>query len=186
VDTSSSDSLAHLSIEQRQARVAADAEILLLFDQCAPQLLRYVSSFRLGAEATEDIVQDAFLALFRHVRLGRDRTNLTGWLFQVAHNLALKERTNVRRRLHDSWDESLVQRRVDPTPSPEDRLAQGERRQRLCAVVNALPERERHCLYLRAEGLTYRDIAATLRISLGAVAKSLARSMTRLLHVDRG
>ena len=46
-------------------------------------LRRYVGSFGLGAQATEDVLQDVFLSLFRHLRLGRSRSNLKGWLFQV-------------------------------------------------------------------------------------------------------
>jgi RNA polymerase sigma-70 factor (ECF subfamily) len=49
-----------------------------------------------------------------------------------------------------------------------------------------LPERERRCLFLRAEGLTYRDIATALSLSLGGVAKALTRAMTRLVHADGG
>ena len=48
------------------------------------------------------------------------------------------------------------------------------------------PDRDRRCLLLRAEGLRYRDIAGTLGMSLGGVAKSLARSIARLVNVDRG
>jgi RNA polymerase sigma-70 factor (ECF subfamily) len=57
---------------------------------------------------------------------------------------------------------------------------------RLRTVVRALPERDRQCLFLRAEGLRYRDIARTLDISLGGVAKSLARTMKRLTNADEG
>jgi RNA polymerase sigma-70 factor (ECF subfamily) len=63
-------------------------------------------------------------------------------------------------------------------------LAILERRQRLLAVFRALPERDRRCLSLRAEGLRYREIADALGMSLGGVAKSLARSMTRMVNAD--
>ena|SRR5476649_2309383 len=78
--------------------VPIEQTVLALFDRCAPSLQRYVASFGLGAEETEDIVQDVFLSLFRHLRLGRSRSNLKGWLFQVAHNRALKHRGRTRRR----------------------------------------------------------------------------------------
>jgi RNA polymerase sigma-70 factor (ECF subfamily) len=166
----------------------ASADTLRVFDRCAPQLLRYVASFGLGPEETEDIVQEVFLAFFRHVRLGRDHTNTTGWLFQVAHHLALKQRQRLRRRLavHDAWDQTLIDHRVDPDPNAEAQLVRLERQRRLRSVVRALPDRDRRCVLLRAEGLTYRDIAAVLRVSLGAVAKSLTRAMTRLLNADGG
>lgn len=164
---------------------AAEDEVLFLFERCGPSLLRYVASFCLSAEETEDVVQEVFLALFRHLRLDRSRRNLKGWLFQVAHNLALKQRKRIQRRATAPWDET-ADWYADPAPSPEVRLVQHERRQRLEPVLQALPARDRHCLFLRAEGLRYRDIAETLGMSLGAVAKSLARSITRLVNADRG
>jgi RNA polymerase sigma-70 factor (ECF subfamily) len=54
------------------------------------------------------------------------------------------------------------------------------------AVLRALPEQDRFCLYLRAEGLRYREIAATLGISLGGVSIALARSLARMKPVDEG
>jgi len=131
------------------------------------------------------VVQEVFLALFRHLLLDRSRRNLTGWLFQVSHNLALKQRKRIQRQVTTSWDDGVDQP-VDPAPNPEAQLSQHERRQRLLPVIQALPPRDRRCLRLRAEGLRYRDIANTLGMSLGGVAKSLARSIARLVHVDRG
>jgi RNA polymerase sigma-70 factor (ECF subfamily) len=58
------------------------------------------------------------------------------------------------------------------------------RRERLLAVVEALPEVDRRCIYLRAEGLRYREIVEVLGISLGAVALSLERSLARLRRAD--
>ncbi|MGE3179719.1 MAG: RNA polymerase sigma factor [Vicinamibacterales bacterium] len=52
--------------------------------------------------------------------------------------------------------------------------------------MRALPDQDRRCLYLRAEGLRYREIARTLGISLGAVAKSVARGLARLTTADKG
>jgi RNA polymerase sigma-70 factor (ECF subfamily) len=166
---------------------AAEDDVLALFDDCSAGLRRYLGSFGLGAEATDDLVQDVFLALFRHLSLGRPRTNLKGWLFQVGHNLALKQRHRGRQRqqTESDWDAIVAERMIDPESNPEERLAGEYRGRRLRAVVQAMPERDRHCLYLRAEGLGYRDIARTLDISLGSVAKSLTRAITRLTTVDQ-
>ena len=46
--------------------------------------------------------------------------------------------------------------------------------------MQALPEQDRTCLALRAEGLRYREIARILGISLGSVADSLAQSFAKL------
>jgi RNA polymerase sigma-70 factor (ECF subfamily) len=50
------------------------------------------------------------------------------------------------------------------------------------SVVRAMPEQSRWCLYLRAEGLRYREIAEVLDISVGSVSLYLERS---LAHIAR-
>jgi RNA polymerase sigma-70 factor, ECF subfamily len=174
----------------RQADI--ETEVLALFDECGAQLLRYVGAFGVSAPDTEDVVQDVFLSLFRHVQLGRPRTNLRGWLFRVAHNLALKHRLRTRRRAltevmdvpESSGRPATGAAQCASASNPEEQMAGNQRRQRLLAVFRALPERDRRCLSLRAEGLRYREIADVLGVSLGAVAKSLARSMTRMVNAD--
>ncbi len=160
----------------------AQEEVLRLFDACAPALRRYVRSCGVAPDAAEDVVQEAFLALFRHVSGGGARHNLRGWLVQVSYRLALKHRERVtrRQRREMSWESHLSDLIVDPTEGPEAQVTAHEDRCRLRAVFRALPERDRQCLSLRAEGLRYRDIARTLGISLGTVAKSLTHAVTRL------
>ena len=48
------------------------------------------------------------------------------------------------------------------------------------AILQALPEQNRWCLYLRAEGLRYREIAEVLDMSLGSVSLCLERSLARV------
>lgn len=72
----------------------------------------------------------------------------------------------------------------DPSPNPEEQVSFGQKRARLLAVLQALPEDDRHCLCLRAEGLRYREIAAVLGISLGSVSISLTRSLARLARAE--
>jgi RNA polymerase sigma-70 factor, ECF subfamily len=163
---------------------AAD-EIVALFDQFRSRLLRYVLSMGLSAPDGEDIVQEVFLSLYRHLRLGRSRSNLPGWIFRVTHNLALKQRD--RRQKQAARTEPglrVLENQVDPVANPEEQLADGERHERLLATVRILDEQDQWCLYMRAEGLRYREIAEALGMSLGAVSNSLARSMARLARVN--
>jgi RNA polymerase sigma-70 factor, ECF subfamily len=163
-----------------------EAEVVCLFDEHRISLLRYVLSIGLSVHDGEEIVQDVFLALFRHLQLGRPRDNLRGWIFRVAHNLALKEREASHMRPDSAeLDEVVAARHVDPSPSPEQQLAFSQRQQLLLTALSALPSRDQFCLHLRAEGLRYREIAEVLDMSLGAVANSLARSVARLGRADR-
>lgn len=163
--------------------VEAQAVVLALFDDCAPSLRRYVRSYGLTPEAAEDVVQEAFLALFRHLRRGGASHNLRGWLVQVSYRQALKHRERVARRQQQEMAlEERAQTLVDPSEDPLSSLTTQDTQRRLQAVYRALPARDQQCLTLRAEGLRYRQIAHQLGISLGTVAKSLTRAATRLTN----
>jgi RNA polymerase sigma-70 factor (ECF subfamily) len=159
-----------------------EAEVTQLFDQFRLPLFRYLSSFGLALQDSEEVVQEVFLALFLHLRNEKPRTNLQGWIFRVAHNLGLR-RFQANRRSPASGLEDFTT--VDTALNPEQRAASSQRSQRLLSVVRALPEQDRRCLYLRAEGLRYRDIVDVLGMSLGAVAQSLDRSLSKLGEVER-
>jgi RNA polymerase sigma-70 factor, ECF subfamily len=151
-----------------------------LFDQWRDPLSHY-----LAVPDSEDIIQQTFLAQFQHLRRGRLRQNLHGWLFRVAHNLALK---TCQRSRQDSMNipESAVASEnssIDPAPNPEDQFATSQTQKRLLSVLQRLPEQNRRCLYLRAEGLRYREIAEVLDMSLGSVSLRLERSLAHIAHV---
>ncbi len=162
-----------------------EREVLALFDEYRNRLLRYVLALGLPIHDGEEVVQEVFLSLFRHLQQGRPRHNLAGWLFRVAHNLGFKQRS-ANRRLRDVMEpgDGRAAEQSDTGLNPEERVLQRQRQQRLLAVVSALPDQDQLCLRLRAEGLGYREIAAALGISLGSVSISLTRSLQRLARVD--
>jgi RNA polymerase sigma-70 factor, ECF subfamily len=162
-----------------------EREVMELFEQFRDPLLRYALSFGIPVHDAEEVIQEVFLSLFRHLQLGRSRRNLRGWIYRVAHNLALRQRyANQRSHARTTADWTIAQEQFDPSPDPEEQLSSAQRRRRLLAVVDALPEADQSCLRLRAEGLRYREIAAVLGMSLGAVSISLTRSLARLIRAD--
>jgi len=151
-----------------------------LFDQFRNPLLRYLWNLGLTLPDGEEILQDVFLSLFQHLDRGKPLYDARGWLFRVAHNLALKRRGRTRRDSESREQACFEGLAVDPDPNPEDRLASSQTQQRLMAVVRALPEQDRRCLFLRAEGLRYSEIAGVLDMSPAAISLSLSRSLARL------
>ena len=175
------------SVEGEQARDVAsalEAAVISLFDELRPRLLRYTLSCGLTSGDGEEIVQEAFIALVRHLQLGKPRNNLRGWLFRVAHNLALKRLSENGRRREVAAGIDEAERHVDQNPNPEEHATFSQQRARLLAALQALPDQDQRCLRLRAEGLRYREIALVLGISLGSVSASLTRSLARLGRVS--
>ena len=164
-----------------------EEEVVALFDQMQDRLLRYLLSSGVPVHDGEEIVQEVFLALFQHLQRGKSRRNLRAWVFQVAHNLSVKRylaKRRDRQNLVDLGEGAAEDSFIDRNPNPEDQLASNQSQARMQGVLRALPEQDRRCLSLRAEGLTYREIGKVLDMSLGAVALSLGRSLARFARAE--
>ena len=159
---------------------AWEHRLVELFDELRVPLLRYLASFPLPPPDAEDVIQEAFLSLNQHLRRGQSVQEVRGWLFRAAHNYALKKRLRLWKDLAIGNALSGEELATDPALNPEDRLVLKRRHERVQAVVRALPEQDRWCLYLRVEGLRYRQIADILNISLGSVSHCLERSLARI------
>jgi RNA polymerase sigma-70 factor, ECF subfamily len=169
---------------KRAVRSTTERELIELFDELRVPLLRYLSGFPLALYDSEDVIQEAFLSLFQQLRRGRSVQSPRGWLFRAVHNLALKRRLRSRKELESAASLGAAENCLaDSALNPEDQLAFNRTRERLHAVVRALPEQHRWCLHLRAEGLRYREIGEILNMSLGAVCGSLQRSLALIARV---
>jgi RNA polymerase sigma-70 factor, ECF subfamily len=164
--------------ENHRSRLEQD--VVELFDEFRDRLLRYLLSLGLTISDGEEVVQEVFLSLFQHLSRRAPHHNLRAWLFRVAHNLGLKRVYRDRRHAAAVGNVAMEDLVADPAPSPEDRVVERQGQARILAVVQALPELDRRCLALRAEGLRYRQIAEVLDMSLGAVSLSLSRSIARI------
>ena len=159
--------------------VTLAGEVTDLFEQLRNPLFRYLLSLGLSVQDGEEVIQEVFLALFQHLKSGKPRDNLRGWIFRVGHNQALK-----LRRRHGMRAAPPQGVPVDGGPDPEQQALRNQSQRRLAAVMRALPEQDRACLALRAEGIRYREIAEILGVSLGTVAFSLERSLAKFSRVQ--
>lgn len=154
----------------RPTSVDPRAEVFRLFGDHGSSLYRFCRAALGSGDDAEDIVQDTFLKLLQHLQAGGNRSNLRAWLFTVAAN-ACRDRARWRVRWLP-WREELDTRTAERPDQPPD-----VRRAR--AAIRALPARDRRLLSLRAQGLSYRDIAAAAGIRESSVGRLLARAVDR-------
>jgi RNA polymerase sigma-70 factor (ECF subfamily) len=160
----------------------AGADVVALFESYRSPLLRYLVTLGMSVHDGEEVTQEVFLALFLHLKKRKQDDNLRGWIFRVGHNLALKHLGSLKFRTEKNslpLDEVEL-KAICPAPNPEQALEASRSEARVKAVIAALPELDRRCLYLRAEGLRYREIAEVLGVSLGSVANALERAISKL------
>src|SRR5229473_5839650 len=90
------------------ARFAADScEATTLYRELRKPLLRYLVCLGLSNDEAQDVVQDAFLTLHRHLAAGGSQENLRGWLFRVAHNQARNRQKRYDRNFSAGSDGEL-------------------------------------------------------------------------------
>jgi RNA polymerase sigma-70 factor (ECF subfamily) len=121
-------------------------------------------------DLAEELAAEAFWKL--HQRRPAHLTNGEGWLCRTGVRLALDALRKGKRRAHY---ESAAPR-PDPPCSPEDDFARGEEQERVREVLARLKSSHATLLMLRAEGLSYEELAATLRLNPASVGTMLARA----------
>jgi len=130
---------------------------------------------RTGDQAeAEDLAQEAFVRALEH-RPERPRP----WLYRVATNLVRDAgRKKAVRRRHLS----LVQDEQDRSgaPGPEVELSRRQTVARVRAALEELSSRDRDCLLLQEEGLSYEEIAAVTGLAVGSIGTTLSRARRRL------
>ncbi len=160
-----------------------EEQVTKLYDQLRVSLHRWLLSRNVPSQEAEEIVQETFLRLYRHLHAGGRDENLRAWLFQVAHNLSAtfwKGRCRFIEITPEGW-EHLGQSLSDGISSPEDALLRKEKLRRVYERLATLTQLQRDCVHLRLEGCRYQEISRILDVSTSTVASSLRNAIARML-----
>jgi len=134
------------------------------------------------AEAVSDVLQDAYLNVYRSLERFRGASRYETWVYRIVVNAARSHMRRVR-RLRER-ETSLDQRQEEPLVAgvescPTDRVHE---RIDVISLLARLSESDRELLTLRyLAGMTIQQVAAELGASEGAVKVRLHRARKRLL-----
>ncbi len=129
-------------------------------------------------EASEDVVQEAFLKAYRGLRRFECRSGFYTWLYRIVVNLALDRRRRDR-GITTEWEDRALEdvdarATLPQAEDPELASRRRELRQLVARGIEGLPDGQREVLLLReVDGLSYEEIAASMRISKGTVMSRL-------------
>ncbi len=119
----------------------------------------------------EELAVDVFLKWWRHPSAHGD--GAAGWIYRTAVRHALDELRRQRRR--QRFERVFGWASASPA-TPEHVYEAAHEQQRVRDVLGAIRRRYAEALLLRHEGLSYRDLAATLQLTPGYVGSLLARA----------
>jgi RNA polymerase sigma-70 factor, ECF subfamily len=154
-------------------------EATILYSELRKPLLRYLICLGLTTDDAQDVVQDAFVSLHRHLSAAGSQQNIRSWLFRVAHNAACNRHSSYRQRCSEPLDAKVAASVIDEA-TPERAVLEKERFRRLESAVRRLSHAERQCLLLRAGGLRYREIGEVLGMPTSTVGDTVERAIKKL------
>jgi RNA polymerase sigma-70 factor, ECF subfamily len=167
------------------------ADVTLNFDEIFTRYNSMVFSlaFHMLGDREEalDVSQEVFLTIYRKMAAFRGESSIKTWIYCIAaHRAANRFRwwNRLRRRGTVSLEEHLVKNQncevfcnlVSEAKSPEESLMVKEERTEIEHMLLELPAQQRIAIIMRdIEGLSYEEIAETLKLSLGTVKSRIAR-----------
>lgn len=145
-----------------------------IFQEHYPRITSMLARLVGDRARAEEIAADVFCKLARRSALSG--ADLTAWMYRVATNAGLDAlRSNARRRRREQ-EAGIETLRRAPAGGALDDMLRAERCAKVRAVLATLKPRDTQLLLLRAEGLSYRELAQSLGIQPGSVGTLLARA----------
>jgi RNA polymerase sigma-70 factor, ECF subfamily len=157
----------------------------VLVERYQTRLLNFIYRTIGDRERGEDLVQEVFIRVYRHLHRFDRSKKFSTWIYTIASNLAKNELRNRSRNplvffqtIKKNWqDDDRPLQFEDATLRPDDLYRKRHLRELVEASVAQLPEHHRQVFVLRElEGKSYEEIAEITGCNLGTVKSRLNRA----------
>lgn len=174
-----SDEALALGVQQGQQQ-----DLVSLVERHHDALIGYVYRLTGGNRLlSEDLVQEAFLRVWRGIGSYQYPRPFKAWLYAIATNLVRNHMKQADTRRTQSADDDILDLMSEPTASMEEGLVQTEAAHDVLALLQTLPDHQREVIVLRYyRELPLDQIAEVLGIPLGTVKSRLSLGLRRLRH----
>ncbi len=165
-----------------QQSVAGDETAYrLLLEKHLPSLSGYVVRMLGNAAEADDIIQETSLRLWtRGKQFDPQKTKLTTWLHNIAHNLCIDYFRKHSRVMVKPVDEVEAHAHIKSAGPETDSINEGLKLNIATAMMQ-IPERQRSAIIMcHYQGLSNKDAAAILDVSVDALESLMARGRQKL------
>ena len=156
-----------------------------LVERYQNRLLNFIYRTTGDRERAEDLVQETFIRVYRHLHRFDQTKKFSTWIYTISSNLAKNELRNRSRNPLVLFQTLMKNRDADTRPlewedntyRPDDLFRKRHLKSQVDAAVDQLPEHHRTVFILREmEGKTYEEIAEITSTNLGTVKSRLNRA----------
>jgi len=158
-----------------------------LVDRYQTRLLNFIYRTTGDRERAEDLVQEVFVRVYRHIHRFDRSKKFSTWIYTIASNLAKNELRNRSRsplvlfqKLTTHWEpDHRPLQFEDHQGRPDDQYRKRYLQEIVEQTVEELPEHHKLVFRLRElEGKSYEEIADITGVNLGTVKSRLHRART--------
>ncbi len=177
--------LRNLADEELMALVQDDGDqraFAVLFDRHADAAFSLAYRMCGRRALAEDVVQDAFLSLWRSAsRFDPARGSVRTWVLRAAHNRAIDAfRRSAAKQAHDVPDEGLTER-LQARERTDEEVERREDVRQVRAALDGIPSDQRRVIELAYfGGFTHTQIAEMLDLPAGTVKGRMRLGMTKM------
>lgn len=163
-----------------------------LADRYHDRLLNFIYRSIGDRDRSEDLVQETFVRVYRHLHRFDPTKKFSTWIYTIASNLAKNELRNRSRNpmvlfqaIKKNWDADHRPLQWEDTSfSPDDLFRKRHLRDKVEKAVEQLPEHHRVVFVLRErEGKTYEEISEITGVTLGTVKSRLNRARNKFAQI---
>jgi len=147
------------------------------------QSFAYAVAFRFTGieEEAEDIVQEAFVRLWKNLKTYRQEVKLTTWLYRIIANLCLdflKSRRGKEKRNREELGKGYV---IADHSTPEHEYQQNELMKAIHSAAEELTPKQKAVFILRdLEGLSVEEVTGILSMTAGNVKSNLFHARQKM------
>lgn len=172
-----------------QIGIAAATKEEIVFDEAFMQhhrtVFRVARSVVQDAGLAEDVTQEVFLRLYHNIETITAEEMLRPWLIRVALNVA-KNTLRTKFRANTREENYVKEVEAKNVPSVETDYEQREQIKEINRALNKIKEPLRSCLVLKKQGLSYKEIAASLSLNESSIGTFIARARREFVrHYDK-
>ncbi len=157
-----------------------------MFDRYESRLLRYIKRIAsVNEEQARDILQEAFIKIWRNLNDYDQSLKLSSWIYRIVHNETIsywrKQKSYGKDRQERLDDETLYK---DVSVDFEMHEDNAQKEARTHEVLNLLPLKYKTILVLKfMENMSYHEISDVLKIPEGTVATRINRAKSMFIKV---
>ncbi|MCY4647865.1 MAG: sigma-70 family RNA polymerase sigma factor [Gammaproteobacteria bacterium] len=164
----------------------------ILVDRYDNRLVNFVYRTIGDRERAQDLVQETFIRVYRHLHRFDPTKKFSTWIYTIASNLAKNELRNRSRNplvffqtIKKNWEaDHRPLEWEDHTYRPDDLYRKRHLRAVVERAVSELPEHHRVVFVLRElQGKTYEEISEITAVNLGTVKSRLNRARNNFARI---